>query len=76
MPVAYASLALLGKLNLCPIRRETKPIEMMMHSTTQKIYVLEIEINDVSENFSYKAEISKVERETLLSLLNPNMSLF
>ena len=49
---------------------------MMMHSTTRKIYVLEIEINDISENFSYKAEISKVERETLLSLLNPNMSLF
>ena len=29
-----ASSALLGKLNLRPLRRETKRIEMMMHSTT------------------------------------------
>ena len=48
---SYASLAVLGKFNLRPIRRETKPIEMMMHSTTRKIDMFEIEINDVSENF-------------------------
>ena len=48
---SYTSSALLGKLNLRPIRRETKPIEMMMHSTTRKIDMFEIEINDVSENF-------------------------
>ena len=48
---SYVSLAVLGKFNLRPIRRETKPIEMMMHSTTRKIDMFEIEINDVSENF-------------------------
>ena len=69
---SYASSALLGKLSLRPIRRETKGIEMMMHSTTRKIDVFEIEINDVSGDFQFKAEISKVERETLLSLPNPN----
>ena len=31
---SYASSALLGKLNLRPIRRETNCIEIMMHSTT------------------------------------------
>ena len=45
---------------------------MMMHSTTQKIDVFKTEINDVSGDFQFKAEISKVERETLLSLPNPN----
>ena len=31
---SYASSALLGKLNLRPIRRETNYTEIMMHSTT------------------------------------------
>ena len=31
---------------------------MMMHLTTRKIDVFEIEINDASENFSFKAEVS------------------
>ena len=69
---SYASSAHLGKLNLRPIRKETKRIEMMMHSTTRKIDVIEIEINDVSGDFKFKVEVSKVERETLLSLPNPN----
>ena len=45
---------------------------MMVDSTTRKIDVVEIEINDVSGNFQFKAEVSKVEKETLLSLPNPN----
>ena len=45
---------------------------MMMHSTTRKIDVLKVEINDVSRDFQFKTEVSKVERKTLLSLPNPN----
>ena len=45
---------------------------MMMHSTTRKIDVFEAETNHVSGNFQFKAEVGKVERETLLSLPNPN----
>ena len=55
---SYVFSALLGKLSLRPIRRETKRTEMMMHSATRKIDVFEIEINDVSENFQFKAEVS------------------
>ena len=55
-----------------PFWRETKRIKMMMHSTTRKIDVLKVEINDVSRNFQFKTEVSKVERETLLSLPNLN----
>ena len=36
---SYASSALLGQLNLHPIWRETKRIEMMMHPATRKIDV-------------------------------------
>ena len=45
---------------------------MMMHLTTRKIDVFEIEIDDISRDFQLKAEVNKVERETLLSLPNPN----
>ena len=69
---SYASSALLGKLNLRPTRRKTKRIEMMMHSTTRKIDMFEIEINGANGNFQFKAEVNKVEREILLSLPNPN----
>ena len=34
--------------------------------------MFEIEINDVSRNFQFREEVSKVERETLLSLPNHN----
>ena len=68
----YASSALLGKLNLRPIRRETKRTEMMMHSRTRKIDVFEVDINEVRRDFQFKAEVSKVERETLLLLPNTN----
>ena len=44
---------------------------MIIHSTTRKINVFEIEINDGSGDFQFKAEVSKVEREILLSLPNP-----
>ena len=69
---SYASSALLDKLNLSSIRRETKRIEMMMQKKTKKIDVFEVETNHVSGNFQFKAEVGKVERETLLSLPNPN----
>ena len=34
--------------------------------------MFEIEINHVSRNFQFRAEVSKAERETLLSFPNPN----
>ena len=70
--ISYASSTILGILNLRPIRRKTKRIEMMINSTTRKIDVFEIKINDVSKNFQFKAEVSKAEREKWLLLPNPN----
>ena len=45
---------------------------MMMHSTVRETNVFEDEIKDLSGSFQFKSEVSKVERETLLSLPNPN----
>ena len=43
-----------------------------MPSIVRKIDVFEIEIKDLSGSFQFKLEVSKVGRETLLSLQNPN----
>ena len=69
---SYASSALLEKLNIQSVRKETNRIEMMMHSTVRETNVFEDEIKDLSGSFQFKSEVSKVERETLLSLPNPN----
>ena len=53
-----ASLVLLPKLNIHRVRKETKRTEIMMHSIV------------LSESFQFKLEVSKVEREMLLSLPN------
>ena len=46
---SYQSSALLGRLNIQPVRKETKRIEMMMHSIVRKIDVFVIEINELME---------------------------
>ena len=62
---SYAHSALLEKLNIQPVRKETKQTEMMMHSTIRKIGAFEVKIKDLSGSFQFKAEVRKVERETL-----------
>ena len=55
-----------------PVRKETKRIEMMMHPIVRKADVFEIKIEDLNGSFQFKSEVSKIEIETLLSLLNSN----
>ena len=45
---------------------------MMMHSTVRNIDVFEVEIKDLSGRLQCKSKVSKVERESLLSLANTN----
>ena len=64
----YASSSLLQKLNIQPVRKETKLIETMMCSTVRTIGVFEAEIKDPKGSVKFKSEVSKIEREALLSL--------
>ena len=68
---SYASTTLLQELQITPKRKETKTIEMMLHTTTKKIEIFDITIQDVSSNFNFTTEVSKVERETLINIPNP-----
>ena len=70
--ISNASSILMEKLNTQPARSETKRIEIVMHSTVRKTDVFEVEIKNLSGSFQFKSEVNKVERETLLSLPNPN----
>ena len=69
---SYESSALLEKLNMQPVRKDTKRIEMTMHSIVRKNDVFEVQIKDLSRSFQSKSEVSKIERETMLSLPNQN----
>ena len=44
---------------------------MMLHTTTKKVEVFEIQIQDVASNFSFTTEVSKVEKDVLINIPNP-----
>ena len=46
---SHASTALLDRLKLKPIKKETKDIDMMMPSTTKKLEIYEVEKSELSE---------------------------
>ncbi len=68
----YASSALIERLRIKPIRRERKEIEMLMHTTTRKIDVFNVEVTSNDGEFKLPVEVSKVEKEVLLNLNNPH----
>ena len=64
--------AILEKLKMQTVSKETKRIKMMIHSIARKIDVFEVEIKHLSGSLQFKSEVSKLSRETLLSVSNPN----
>ena len=68
---SYASATLLTRLHTSPVRKEYRRIEMMMQSSTKMIEVHKIKIDSVEENFHPDTEVTKVDRDKLLSLTNP-----
>ena len=71
---SYASSALLVKVNVQPIRKQTKPIEFIMPSI--KIDVFEVEIEDVSESFQFKSEVSKLKEKPCYRFLTQTAKQF
>ena len=68
---SYASAALLERLKLKPIKKETKNMDMVMSSTTRKLEIRHVEISELSEKFKINSPVYKVEKNILLSLPNP-----
>ena len=68
---SYASSTLLQLIKKKPIRQDYKRIEMMMQSTTRVMDIYNLQITDLDEHFSLNSEVSKVDRQVLLTLANP-----
>ena len=68
---SYASSGLLELIKRKPIRQDYKRIEMMMQSTTKVIDIYNVKISDINEQFKIVSEVSKVDRQVLLTLPNP-----
>ena len=68
---SYVSSTLVKELNITPKRKEVKTIEMMLYTTTKKVEVFEIQIQDVASNFNFRTEVRKVEKDILINIPNP-----
>ena len=68
---SYASSALIDLINSKPIRRESKPIEMMLGSVNKVVRVHNLSINNPEGDFKLNIEVTKVDRNELLTLPNP-----
>ena len=71
MGSSYVSSTLVKELNITPKRKEVKTIEMMLYTTTKKVEVFEIQIQDVASNFDFTTEVRKVEKDILINIPNP-----
>ena len=69
---SYASSTLVDLIGKKPLRVEHKRIEMMMNSVNKKIKVYDLSIANLTGDFMMTAKVSKVEKNVLLHLPNPN----
>ena len=67
----YASATLTERINQQPIRKDSKRIEMMLHTTTKTVDILQVRISSLDARFEINTEVNKVGKSKLLSLPNP-----
>lgn len=68
---SYISSKLVDILKIKPVTREYRRIDMMMASTNQRIDIYSVEVKSLRGDFKLGISVSKVDRERLLSLTNP-----
>ena len=67
----YASSTLVNRIGLKPTRRESRKVEMLLHTTVRKIDMYDLELKSAVSDFQLKIEVSSVEKQALLHLKNP-----
>ena len=67
----YISESLIDLLKINPVRKEYKTIETLTNSTTKKLKIYNLKVENLDENFSFQTELNKLEREVLITLPNP-----
>ena len=68
----YASSALIERLSIKPERQERRRIEMLMHTTSRKVEIYQLDIANLDGSFHLPIEVSKAEKDVLLKVSNPN----
>lgn len=68
---SYASAALLKLLNVRPYQREVRQIEMMLGAVTKQVEIFQVQVSSTSEDLCLDTEVTKVDKNQLLSLENP-----
>ena len=68
---SYVSSGLIKHLKLRPTRSEGRQIEMLLHTTTKKVELYQVDISSTTYKFNLKAEVTKVEKEVLMHVPNP-----
>lgn len=67
---SYASAALLKLLKVRPYQREVRQIEML-GAVTKQVEIFQVQVSSTSGDFCLDTEVTKVNKNQLLSLENP-----
>ena len=68
---SYASAALLKLLKVRPYQREVRQIEMMLGAVIKQVEIFQVQVRSTSGDFCLDTEVTKVDKNQLLSLENP-----
>ena len=68
---SYVSSKLIESIGVRPIRRKSRKIEMLLHTSFRKIEVYTVKISNTAGDFEIEAEVSKVDKGELLRIINP-----
>ena len=60
---SYISESFIDLLKINPVRKEYKTIETLTNSTTKKLKIYNLKVENLDENFSFPTELNKLERK-------------
>ena len=68
---SYTSAALISFIGTSPVRRETRQIEMLLHTKSRKIKERNLTMSNQEGFFKLNVDIYRVEKDMLLAVVNP-----
>ena len=68
---SYISESFIDLLKINPVRKKHKTIETQTNSTTKKLKICNVIVENLDENFSFQTELNRLVREVLITLPNP-----
>ena len=68
---SYISESFIDLLKINTVRKEYRTIETLTNPTTKKLKIYQLKVENLDGNFSFQTELSKLEREVLVTLPKP-----